>query len=106
MREAKVYLTKRLSCLPNESGDHPVICVITDLPAGQINSFYMEVQDHDEILIRSVYDHPPGQAKDPAEMNEGDPISFDVQDGIHKAVLWNGRKIRQRGYSFDDYAPS
>jgi hypothetical protein len=105
VKKAKVTLATRLTCLPDQTGDHPVILVYTDLPAGGNNAFYIDTKDLKGQVIHLSWDHPPGDTPDPTELNSGDTIEFDCQDGIfHKAVLWNKRKIRQIGYSFDDYA--
>jgi hypothetical protein len=76
--------------------------VITDLPAGQPNAFYMDPVDLAGVPIAlPLANQPEGAPVDPVAMNGGDPITFDQQDGLHKAVTWKGRKIRQRDYSFD-----
>jgi hypothetical protein len=89
MRSSTVIAVGSLSCLPDEdAGSDPVFVVTTELPAGEPNAFYMARAD--------LAGAPVGPA--PAF---GDTIEFDVQDGLHKAVIWNGRRIRQKGYSFD-----
>jgi hypothetical protein len=107
MRKAKVSIAQHLSSMPNEGpGGRSVIKVSTDLPPGQINSFYLDLKDLEKNPIalgdgNAVDPNHP----DPSKMSHGDDIVFDVQDGLHKCAMWNGRKIRQRGYSFDDAAP-
>ena len=85
MRSAKVQSVDWLGELPDQdAGAEPVLRIETNLPAGEQNAFYMDVVD------------PRPQA--------GDPISFDIAAGLlgtHHEVEWDGRRIRQRGYSFD-----
>lgn len=89
MRTSTVIAVGSLSCLPDEdAGSDPVFVVTTELPAGEPNAFYMARAD----LAGSAIVPLPAF---------GDGIEFDVQDGLHKAVIWKGRRIRQRGYSFD-----
>ena len=105
MITSKVSLAQRLSCQPNEDGDHPVIEVITNLPKGQNNSFYIETKDLQGNPLSLEFDHPPTNPRVvvATELSTGDDISFDVQAGVHKHVLWNGRTFKQKGYSFDTY---
>jgi hypothetical protein len=97
MRKAKVSIATHLSSMPNEGpGGRAVIKVITDLPSGEVND-----KNPIELSIGTCDPMHP----DPSKLTYEDDIVFDMQDGLHKAVLWNGRKIRQRGYSFDNNAP-
>lgn len=106
MHKSTVLLAQRLNHKPNEArGSHPIIEIITELPKGEVNSFYIDPFDLKNAPIKLSFDHPPSDKRDLSEMNAGDDIAFDIQDGLHKAVMWNGRKIRQRGYSFDTYDP-
>ena len=85
MRSAKVQSVDWLGELPDQdAGAEPVLRVETTLPAGEQNAFYMDV----------VAPRP----------QPGDPISFDIPRGLlhtHHEVEWNGRRIPQRGLSFD-----
>ena len=90
MRCARVLQAARLSSPPNkDAGSEPVVQILTDLPAGGPNAFYMAPVD------------PLPQLDD--------SISFDIAAGFldtHHEVEWAGRRIRQRGYSFDWMAQS
>ena len=90
MRSAKVQSVDWLGEMPDQdAGAEPVLRVETTLPAGEQNAFYMDLVD------------PRPQA--------GDPISFDIPKGLlgsHQEVEWDGRRIRQRGYSFDWMPPA
>lgn len=103
MRKAVVIEVNPLSSVPHrDAGCHPVLEVLTNLPAGDMNAFYMDKVDLDGIVIKlPLCNQPPETPVDPEALNDGDTIEFDVQDGIHKVVLWNGRKVRQRDYSYD-----
>lgn len=105
MKKATITLTVRLACQPDQAEGKPVILVYTDLPKGSNNAFYIDPIDLKGNPIILSTDHPPVERVDPSWMNIGDLVEFDCQDGIfHKAVLWKKRKVRQRGYSFDDYS--
>ena len=107
MKKAIVTLATRLSCLPDQAEGSPVILVYTDLPKGGNNAFYIDPKDLKGNEIKLSVDHSPSDQRDSSEMNPGDLVEFDCHDGMfHKAVLWNKRKIRQHGYSFDSYASS
>jgi hypothetical protein len=106
MRKAKVSIATHLSSMPNEGpGGRAVIKVITDLPSGEVNAFYIDLKDLDKNPIELSIGTCDPMHPDPSKLTYEDDIVFDMQDGLHKAVLWNGRKIRQRGYSFDNNAP-
>jgi len=67
-----------------DADSEPVVQILTDLPAAQPNAFYMDPVD-------------------PLPERE-DLISFDIPAGLlatHHEVEWAGRRVRQRGYSFD-----
>lgn len=71
--------------LPDQdAGAEPVLLIATNLPAGEDNTFYMDVVD------------PRPQP--------GDPITFGIPAGplgSRHEVEWAGKRIRQRGYAFD-----
>ena len=105
MKTAHVVIANRLSQVPNRTDGHAVIRIVTDISSGQVNSFFMDPSDLHGNPLLLEYDHPLGvETKDPTELNVGDEIQFDIQDGLNKAAIWNGRKFRQRSYSFDVYA--
>jgi hypothetical protein len=105
VKTAKVHIASRHSCMPNQHSGHPVIRIITDISAGQNNSFYIEPEDSAQTPLVLAFDHPAeDHLHDATEMNAGDMIVFDKQAGINRVVIWNGRRFRQRGYSFDTYA--
>lgn len=103
MTTAHVQSADRLGQMPDQDvGTHPVIRVTTDLPFGSKNSFYMETVDLSGVPIKLPLANQSADAPvDPEAINRGDLILFDMQDGFHKRVSWNGRGIRQKGYSFD-----
>jgi len=85
MRSTTVAAVDWLGEMPDQDvGAEPVLRIETNLPAGEENTFYMDVAD------------PRPQP--------GDPITFGIEAGFlgsHHEVEWNGRRFRQRGYAFD-----
>jgi hypothetical protein len=78
--------------------------VRTNLPAGQVNCFYMDIVDlHGVPVPIGSMDPRSTVPSDPGHIAIGDYVLFDKQDGIHKVVVWKDLRIRQRGYSFDNY---
>ncbi len=90
MRTSRVLAVDHLEEMPDQdAGAQAVLRVMTYLPAGAPNAFYMDVVD-------------------PRPAN-GDAISFDIAAGFlatHHEVEWSGQRIRQRGYSFDWLKPT
>lgn len=85
MRSTTVASVDWLGEMPDQdAGAEPVLRIETDLPAGEDNTFYMDVVD------------PRPQP--------GDPIAFEIGAGFlgsHHEVEWKDRRFRQRGYAFD-----
>lgn len=100
---ALIVSTGSLSCVPDQDpGPHRIIQVITNLPAGQKNAFYIDAQDLDGIpILLPIANQAVDAPINSDAMNQNDAICFDIQDGIHHLVIWNGHRIRQRDYSFD-----
>ena len=108
MRTAHVLSADRLPNMLNQDvGAEPVILVTTDLPYGDLNSFYMDPVDLVGRPVKVSLSNQPADAPlDPEAISYKDLIIFDRQDSLlHKSVSWNGRAFRQRGYSFDISAP-
>lgn len=103
MITARVLSASHLAEMPDQdAGAEAVIQVLTKLPAGQNNAFYMDPVDFNGDPVKLPLANQPADAPvDHQAMNIDDLVLFDVQDGIHKRVSWNGRGFRQRGYSFD-----
>lgn len=85
MRRGTVVSVGRLGQLPDQdAGAGAALQIPTDLPAGEPNAFYMDVVE-------------------PQPMPD-EPIAFDIAArllGSHHEVEWAGRRVRQRGFSFD-----
>lgn len=107
MKHAKVSYATRLSHMQNEErGKNPVIKVVTDLPKGCNNAFYIDLVDLQKAPLKLAFDHPPKEGpNNPDEISFGDDITFDERSGFKTVVTWNGRRIRQKGHSFDEYDP-
>jgi hypothetical protein len=107
MRTAKITQVQRLTHTHREPpGSGAIIQIITDLPAGQQNSFYINVADKTGMPVHLASDPDLSQVHDMQIMKVGDTVVFDKQKFLQKQVTWNGRAFKQRGDSFDIYSPS
>lgn len=107
MRTGKITQVERISHTHRQSpGAGEMIRIVTDLPSGDMNSFYMDTEDRDGNPIRIEGDPAPTTPTTEATMKIGDEVVFDKQKFLQTSVIWNDRKIRQRDYSFDFYSKS
>lgn len=106
MLTAKIIQVERLTHMHKEApgSGKPVIRIVTDLPEGTDNAFYITPADKTGQPLALYSDGSLHLGHDVMIMKIGDEIIFNKSKFLSKVAVWNNRQFKQRGYAFDFYS--